>query len=430
MKPNTFLTVLVMLFLIIISSCKKTDSDKKDEIVCDNSTFNIVYDFEMTPEYIEEDNKGNITILGKRDSITTIARMSPSGELLWIKEYPQLIGKAQGLVYIDENDFFIKTSTNIYNYELSEYIYDNVYKKSGHILDENYNYLPTYEYSGNFRPKLSVYYANQTYLTKINENGEIIWTKEYTGDACNGNSIWRIDDNNFLMLTSEFWGPYYKIIEYNGHVDTIDHPNDENKRVVYKINNEGEVLWSTEIDNIFNVSWGPTYYRDYQQSIYQSNDKIYVNTLNNTFELSLTGEVINTFQPKYNYKANWTYFMAKANETESFFFGRNCINDIFVDGYYLLKYNPELGQSEWEIKSYSYIFQISSYPTNFDFFILVDDETTRYIEKYNNNGDLLWHMDQMANIIKAACSGGVIIANENYTSKTITVIKTDSEGNY
>jgi len=142
---NSFLFVLSALLLsILLSNCKNKNNDAFT-FECINSSFTDTIAIQLKPTYLEEDNKGNIIVLGSFDDVVKIIKFNAQGELLWQKSYPQLQGKEQGLVYIDENSFFIKTSTNHYEFELSANGYQNIWKKNGNMLDANNNYIPTYE---------------------------------------------------------------------------------------------------------------------------------------------------------------------------------------------------------------------------------------------------------------------------------------------
>ncbi len=426
MKKSSTIFLLIITFFLIIYGCKK-DEDSHEEPECSNTSFFSTFDIEFDPKYIEEDSEGNIYVLGRSDSIISVLKVNDIGEKLWFKKYDELTGLEQGLVIIDENSFFVKTSTSQYKYE-DPVIVGDIWIKNGFILDSGNNYIPTYELTGTIQPKLRTEYTNLTTLNKISSEGELLLTKEFDGDACNGNSFYKIDNDNFLMLTSEFYGPYFEFIIYDGHIDTIDHPNDENNRTVYKINNNGDIIWETEIENIFNVSFEAPMVKFFQQSITQNNDRIYVNTLNNTFELSLTGEILTSFQPKYNFQANWTYFMEKVNSTDNVFFGN--VFDQQSKYNYLLKYNSELNEIEWERTQFSDVIQISTNSNREEIFVHGYDDTHRFIKKYNDQGELVWHQIVYCNIIKSACNGGMIFAKEDSSSDKITVVKTDEDGNY
>jgi hypothetical protein len=432
MKKKFLFISAALLALLLASNCKNKNNDT-ETFECVNSNFINTLTLQLTPTYVEEDSKGNILVLGHFDQLVKIAKFDTQGELLWQKEYPQLQGKEQGLVYIDENTFFIKTSTNHYEYELSANGYENIWIKNSNMLDASNNYIPTYElYSG--RPKLQLPNSNKTYLSKISADGAVIWTKEFKGDACNGNSFFRIDNNNFLFLTSEFWGHYYELIEHNGIADTVNYPNNRNRRTVYKIDNNGEVIWSTEIENIFNVNWDPggDYSHGFQHSITQSNDRITVNTLNNTYELSASGELVKSYQPAFNFQGNWTFFMERATETENYFFGeKHTANSVLAERY-LLKYNLVSQQTTWKKMNAQFPLQLSSYPNKG--FISSFYGIPFTIKKFDNDGHELWQTEVQNSwgtlIIKAACNGGAIIAKYDNEKEEFILIKTNEDGVY
>jgi len=427
---NFTLVIAIGVFLLLMSNCKKTNNP--NSIDCINSSFSRTFDIKIIPSYIEVDNKGNIILLGNNKETIKVVRLNPDGELLWQKEYPQLLGKENGIVYIDENSFFIKTSTNHYEFELSPIYYENVWIKNSNMLADDNNYIPTYEITGLIQPKLQLENTNITYLSKISSDGEILWTNEFNGDACNGDSFYRIDQNNFLFLTSEYYGPYFELIIHDGHMDTINHPNDRNKRTVYKINDDGDIIWNTEINNIFNVSWDYYPYPAYEQSITLNQNRIIVNTLNNTYELSLSGELTSSFQPEYNFQGNWTYFMVGASETENYFFGDPHTHTNYNIDNYLMKYNVETHQTIWQKRQLSFPIHISSYPNKG---LLMMDYNS-IIEKFDNTGESVWQREipsttwNLGSCIKATCDGGVIFAQTSNTLDKLFIIKLDEFGEY
>lgn len=433
MKNFPLLVLVSLLVSMLALNCnnKKTDPHA---VECINSSFMEILPIQFKPTFIEEDNKGNIIIMGNFDFIIKIVKLNAQGEMLWQKEYPQLNGEAQGLVYIDENSFLIKTSTSQYEYELSNYTYENVWIKNSNLLDANNNYFPTFELTTG-QPKLQLPNSNKTYLSRINADGAVLWTKEFKGDACNGNAFYRLDHNNFLFLTSEFYGPYFEVIEHNGHIDTITHPNDRNKRFVNKIDSDGVIQWSTEIDNIFNVHWDPAggYDLGFQHSITQNGDKITVNTLNNTYELSSSGKLLKSYQPAFNFQGNWTYYMEKAGKTENYFFGVLHTHDSHIEERYLLKFDLTTKQTVWEQEYAFFPMQISSYP-NKGFITSVYGNPSFVIEKYTTDGELLWQteIENSLGIItsEAACNGGAIVAKYEYAAEKLVIIKTNEDGEF
>lgn len=430
---NLLLGLAAALLLMLSTNCNKKNNGQYN-IECINSTFTFSLPIKFLPSYIEEDQLGNILILGHFNDIIKIIKLNPQGELLWQKEYSQLNGKEQGLVFIDENSFFIKTSTQHYEFELGNY-YENIWIRNSNYLVETNNYVPTYEL-GSMQVELQQPNINETHLTKLNADGDILWTKEFAGDVCSGNSFYRINQDNFLFLTSELWGPYWELIEYNGHVDTIDHPCNKNKRTLHKINSEGETIWMTTIDNIFNVTWAPSNGNDFyfQHAVTKNGDRIIVNTLNNTYELNQNGDLISSFQPEFNVQGFWTYYSEKANEGENFIFGRYNQYGVMETVNYLMKYDVASKKAIWKNKIVNFPMQMSAYPDKG--FITSRYGTDNYsIEKYNTDGKQLWQQDipnnSLSNIhAKAACNGGAIVAQYFFELEKLQIIKTNENGEY
>jgi hypothetical protein len=284
-------------------------------------------------------------------------------------------------------------------------------------------------------PMLQQPNTNNTYLTKFDAEGDIIWSKEFEGDYCDGNSFYRIDHNNFLFLTSSFFGPYYELIEHNGSVDTIDAPNDKNKRTLFKIDAEGNVIWTTVIDNVFEMAKaGEDFYFTIQQSLTVNKDRIIVNTLNNTFELTHDGTLTKSFQPAYNYQGNNTYYMIRASDDENYFFSQ-------VHNYYdpnphfnsLYKYNLTTNQTVWENDKTYFPMHIKS-NENGELFAM-SDQGIFVIEKYNNIGQVLWRKEFERNMgertaLTSSCNGGVIMAKYEFDKEKLVVFKTNAMGDY
>jgi hypothetical protein len=439
---NRILTILSLGFLlaVISLSCNKTNSSDPQVFDCINNTFVDSSDLKIKPTYIEEDNKGNITILGNYNETITIARFDANGVLLWHREYPQLQGREQGLAYVDENAFLIKTSTRHYEYELSEKSYENVWIKNGMWRHNSKEYVDTYEL-GDMQPKLQLPNTNTSYLTKIGADGNIIWTKEFKGDFCTGNSFFRVNRNDFLFLTSEFYGPYWELVDHEGIVDTITYPNDRNKRTVYRIDGEGNTVWSTEIKDVFELTRlyeGSDSYYNLRHAISQNGDRILVNTFNETFELSLSGELIKSFQPMYDYPTNHTWHMLKADEQSIYFLGIVDTSEIFnEDRVYTIKYDIATGNISWENRTYYMPFNVSSYPGKSLISYTLTGHDYFYLKKTNINGQEVWNknipkpgQDYNVSALKTSCNGGAILAITYYNYEKLVLIKTNSFGEY
>lgn len=438
---NISLIIIFGLLLFCFSNCNKPNEDTPSTFECINSSFTDTLSIEIVPAYIEEDSKGNIIILGNNNDIIKVVKLNPEGELKWVKEYPQLEGKEQGLVFINENFFLIKTSTDHYEYELSSLQYNNIWIKNGNMLIDDNNYISTYELTSIVQPKLQLENTNTSFLTQINLDGEIMWSKEFKGDVCSGESLYRIDENSFLFLTSEFNGPYFELISYNGHIDTIDRPDDRNKSTVHKINDKGDVIWSTEIDNIFNVNWAnnyPTSYLSSARTITQNGNNIVLNTLHKTYELSLDGNITDSYQPNYNFQGNWTFSMAVADNTANFFSGELHTYDNYTVKNYIMKYDFELNETAWEIEKNNRVLYISSYTDKGLLTIRHVDTFNKdlILEKISINGESLWQKEienktwSGGITMTATCNGGSIIAIAGELASTLTIIKTDENGDY
>ena len=159
------------------------------------------------------------------------------------------------------------------------------------------------------------------------------------------------------------YGPYYEIKnQTGGNNDTVQWPFNKNRRTVYKINDQGEVLWSTEITDIFAAD--KIYLNDesdFQQAVTQNGDRFLINTLNTTHELSATGQLIRSFQPAYNFEGNHTVHMVKADESSHYFFCKVVTHDNTEGELVMIKYDVAQRQTVWKKNDFYYPYQISSH---------------------------------------------------------------------
>ncbi|MFA5419186.1 MAG: hypothetical protein WC341_12080 [Bacteroidales bacterium] len=429
---NIFPILLALFVIAIFSQCKKSNPSTNPEITCINTSFVDTLGINFNPQFIEEDNQGNIIILGSAEDVIKLVRLNADGELQWQKDYPQIQGKPQGLVFIDENSFFIKSSTSHYEYELSEHYYADLWKQVGYMLDSSNTYIPFYEFwSGN--PYLHVESSNQTYLTRIDAEGDIIFTKQFIGDACDGESFFRVNSNDFLFLTSEIGNTNFEIISWDGFVDTIAHVSDKNKRTVYRIDSDGNIIWSTPIEHIFNPAWAESSIYQYRQGITQNGNRIIVNTSYNTFELTLTGEVVNEYQPLYNNHANWTYSMVNADASSNYFFSIVSTFDASVAQTVLFKYDVINNETLWQKNNYP-VQNMCSGP-NGNLIMHVLNQELNSLIKLNEKGEELWSGDMPDELwggtFSSACNGGALLAFplESAPDK-IVVVKTTENGEF
>lgn len=422
--------IVVLIFVLTQTTCKKPNDNENTG--CYDSKFLQEHSIKIRPTYINEDNKGNILILGNWDNIIQIVKLDGDGNLIWHKSYPELKGKEHGLTFIDENAFFINASTDVYEYTLSNNLYENAWINNGIYLNESNNYVDAYEL-GDIIPQLQNPNTNKSFLTKINTDGNIVWTKEFDGCYCEGNSLYRIDQNNFLFLTADFFGPYFELVEYDGKVDTINAPDNKNNRVLYKIDAEGNTNWSTTINDVFEVAKaGDDFYYNIRHSVTLNNDRILVNVLTNTYELTLDGVLFNEFQPIYNYQGNHTYYMIKAASDENYLFSTVNNKDSF-HFYSLYKYDVKSHQVIWENDKSYFPIQISS--TNTGELLTLSYQNKLTLEKFNSEGTKIWQKEfesssGLNKAMTASCNGGALLAVYDTHNQKIAVYKTDASGNY
>ncbi len=166
-----------------------------------------------------------------------ILKISDSGEIIWESIFSlhgnSIIETFEGNYLILGNSFpdftlFMISNTGDSLWTQS-YVVENLFSASSLIQCSDSNFIVTANF---MHPDLN----DQAYLLKINQGGEILWSKHY-GE--NGSeipySLLRTNDNNLMILgTKSAFGWWQDDIW------------------LMKINNEGEVIWSRTIDSGIN----------------------------------------------------------------------------------------------------------------------------------------------------------------------------------
>ncbi len=265
MKVKAYTLVGLSLIVLLFSSCKKevdkTNSSINTVASCINNENS---DTIFTNKYYyasETTNDGGLVIIEKAGQLYSIIKVNSNGDVEWKNDYPEITGKYTGITTTDDA-IYITSNIDFNNYSYYETTYDcahGLFYTSGLM-----NCNPIYEWTD------TIYHISQnivegtTFLTKIDYNGNFIFSKQFEGNSISNNEnkgiIQSIENNQIILLTFDYYGsvPYEVVIDtINNRIDTVKYITDNNTIHIYSINSNGNVLWEKEIDNIQSHIFSP-----------------------------------------------------------------------------------------------------------------------------------------------------------------------------
>lgn len=142
---------------------------------------------------------------GNKDIFLT--KIDPTGRVLWMKDFGGIQADWCGGVCIDENSNIFLTGT---------------FRGEMVIGDSIFNSTSWYD----------------IFLSKINKNGEIIWSKAFIGDGGNSTNAITKDSDGYIYLT----GHYQKKLSFDNY--QLEGPTARSDLFVVKLNANGNVIWA------------------------------------------------------------------------------------------------------------------------------------------------------------------------------------------
>jgi hypothetical protein len=172
--------------------------------------------------YIVPDSEGNIyvagefaeailidgkTIISNGDKDIFLAKLNSSGKVIWLKNFGGTKGDWCGGICLDENSNVFLTGT---------------FRGKITIEESAFNSASWYD----------------IFLTKINKNGQIIWSKAFIGDGGNSTNAITRDINGYLYLTG-----YYSQKLYFDNIQ-LQGPTARSDLFVVKLDEDGNIIWA------------------------------------------------------------------------------------------------------------------------------------------------------------------------------------------
>lgn len=286
------LFALLFIGLLITQSCKKDNQGNNDPINANTGSkakFQTSIPDLMTPCSIIEDCNNNILVLGNKEGKTCLIKIDTSGAIIWNKSYPTLSGIASKLIALNDNSIVISSFQNNTIEQLTNLPnINNVWIQNSNPSLLNCN--PSYEYG-----TIDGYtIKSKSFITRLDKNGNILWTKSFDESIGNGKSILKNSNGNINLVTMKLKGRV-PILVYDSNgifQDTINYPENDNTVFLYELDMNGNSLWKKEIKNIYNRGYDEL---SSSLDLQQTNSSLLVKTEKNTIYVNGATNVIKNY---------------------------------------------------------------------------------------------------------------------------------------
>jgi len=405
------LIYLLVITVLIISCKKEEDQDKNSD--CSTATYEVkINENTFIPIDIKEDSKGNAIVLGSDFEIPIILKYGITGELLWRKEI-QTDNKAKDLLILDDDSFVI-----LYEGEVQT-IYtdttpDNIWVQNSVMGVETC--IPTYEmgYAYCFE------FLSTIEIVKYNQDGISEWSKILNDFTTNGKSLTNHSENSFLLLSAYMSGlqPEYVYDSLGVFMDTVNFPFDKNKLFVYKFTVDGNIMWKTDLEGIYNTNWGPELIP--YGEIINTGGNVHVKSKNYIISLDDDGTELSRLNLNPEICIQQNYFIVGCTE-ESY----------VVSGNYYPGYYPEIRYTKCISNDGTIIWEKDEMLGLMDgsngFFTTYLNGSFKY---FNDKGDIIWGMENI-NIHNQImnCNNGITFIH-NKDNNYFFLRRTDENGNF
>ena len=330
------------LLLFVLAGCQKGNNSANPS-GCSASSYQTVIDEpDFSPVDIAEDDAGNTFVVGTNTQQTMLIKLNSSGNVVWSKSLSVGHTPAELLTLSDHSILLLFKEGIVRDY--FENTPDNILIQIGIDGTDNCKAIYHLGSTGCFT------IDGKVTILRIDKNGNQVWSKEFSGNYINGNSILRNNKNSFALLTTNLYGkqPDY-IYDNNGIVTKASFPLDSNSLNIYNISYEGNILQKNRISNIFNSSWSDSFWPPV--SLVKLDDKLVVKSIHYLIYINSSGI-----------------------ETK-----RINLHPVFCNNM-LLRMVPLNGSSYIVNGSYS---QFTTIETPFP-----------YTQKMNSDGDIVWQVDE------------------------------------
>jgi len=261
MKTKNVLLILLSI-LFIFNNCKKDENTIEEELPSTNATCNNSENIDtvFTTSHYEastDTKDGGVIILEKQNNIYSLIKINSNGNFQWKKEFNQIIGNLTSITTTN-NAIFITTNVDFNN--ISNYVTTGYEPNGFFYTDGIENCQPYYEFSDTFPCIYQNYVDGYTYLTKIDYNGNFIFSKQFEGNTIRNNFekglVCSLDNGDLALLTFDYYGniPYEYNIDSTSysspHIDTVKYSINNNTVHLYHLNSNGGIIWEKTIENV------------------------------------------------------------------------------------------------------------------------------------------------------------------------------------
>lgn len=317
---NRFYTPLFILTILFsYAACKKDVKVKQEDeptiLSCDLNTPVFSRDINTMDTFYDilEDMERNIVLLGKKH----LLKYDYKGNLVWSK-LVNWTGKPQNIIQAEGDNYLTTNSTlNIQQHQPDQFYEKGSIGKELRLVSywqgvqakpfycNNFYYRTNKDfgeapdvYTGTTEPRN----FSQCFVSKIDKNGKILWSKSFDGNYFKGQSICKTWDGNYAVLTYKLSGLYQTLgFDVNGvFQDTIHQLIDRNSITIHKIDRDGNTLWSKTITGIANLKESISSATNWSYSTIASvQQSIFVQLQKQLFVLDEDGNLIRNPQPSH-----------------------------------------------------------------------------------------------------------------------------------
>lgn len=209
--------LLICIFLPIFSLCQENiewithfgsatpyyGSEYGQNIVADKEG-NVYVSGEFSKSFIID----NRELVSNGGDDVFLAKLNPSGKVLWIKKFGGVDYDWCGGICIDENSNIFLTGTFRKQITLGDSVF--ISSKNGYDF----------------------------FLTKIDENGIVIWSRAFIGEGDNSTTTITNDNNGYIFLS----GYYNNTLKFDNY--QLNGPHARSDLFVTKLNTNGQVIWA------------------------------------------------------------------------------------------------------------------------------------------------------------------------------------------
>lgn len=408
--------------LLIAQGCKKDDNNGIINLSpsCSESIFQISISDMWNPMSITEDSKNNIIVLCNKNNETILIKVDTMGNVIWNKSYPNVPGYASEVITLSDNSILFTS----YMYNETEPIANLPYIQNVYVQQAGLSNScdPIFEFAA---PIDGYLVKSNSYLTKLDCNGNVLWTNHYEESLGGGTSMFENSQGNICFLTMKLYGRIPTLVydDYGIFTDTVRYPNDENTLCFYTIDGNGNTLLHKEIPNVYNNEYDRVSTKINLQEI---NNFSVINAEKNIIFLNFSGDVVKKEIIHEDYCNNINRSMCGDENTilVSGGYATYDPNTMSYQGYQYIQQLSSQGNIDWEIENNDLVLDYYS-----DRFIANSYDNTK-LKMYDDNGSLLWVLTSpgiMVGIIN--CNKGVSSAVTNIDGDLI-ITRTNAEGEF